>query len=202
MTIKCDTINALTTTVKQMEHSLSQQKGHTTTDNVLAANTAIVIYGLYTTNCIITTVNHLFDDLNLRHINCISAYRTPVRPNIKQNGVVIAQLSSLSDKREVLDRKRYLRNMAQYCNVFLISSKSHAEQVINANCNLVINEMSNGDAYFISDNGRLIQKNRYIQFTGLNVPYSTGGTYLSSGVVMGAPDQRTHITIAVQESKS
>ena len=119
------------------------------------------------------TVNHLFDDLNLRYINCISVYRTPARPNIKQNGVVIAQLSSLNDKREVLDRKRYLRNMAQYRNVFLKSSKSHAEQVMNANFNLVLNEMSNGDAYFISDNGRIIQKNRNIQSTGLNVPYSS-----------------------------
>ena len=71
MTIKCDTINALAPKIKQMEHSLSQQK-HTTTDNVLAANTSIAIYGLRTTNDIITTVNHLFDDLNLMHINCIS----------------------------------------------------------------------------------------------------------------------------------
>ena len=45
--------------------------------------------------------------------------------------------------------------------------------------------MSNGDEYCISDNGRIIQKNRNIQSTGLNVPYSTGGTYLSSGVSHG-----------------
>ena len=192
MTIKSDTINALTTKIKQMEHSLSHQK-HTTTDNVLAENTSIAIYGLRTNNDIITTVNHLFDDLNLRHINCISAYRTPARPNIKQNGVVIAQLSSINDKREVLDRKRYLRNMAQYRNVFLKSSKSHAEQVMNANFNLVLNERSNGDAYFISDNDRIIQKNRNIQSTGLNVPYSTGGTYLSSGDSHGgARPKNTH----------
>ena len=75
MTIKCDTINALTTKIKQMEHSLSHQK-HTTTDNMLAENTSIAIYGLRTNNDMITTVNHLFDDLNLRHINCMSAYRT------------------------------------------------------------------------------------------------------------------------------
>ena len=196
MTIKCDTINALTTKIKQMEHSLSHQK-HTTNDNVLAENTSIAIYGLRTNNDIITTVNHLFDGLNLRHINFISAYRTPARPNIKQNGVVIAQLSSLNDKREVLDRKRYLRNMAQYRNVFLKSSKSHAEQVMNANFNLVLNEMSNGDAYFISDNGRIIQKNRNI----LNVysMYHIVLVVLTSLLVtvMGEPDQRTHITIAV-----
>ena len=42
MTIKCDIINALTTKIKQMEHSLSHQK-HTTTDNMLAENTLIAI---------------------------------------------------------------------------------------------------------------------------------------------------------------
>ena len=146
---------------------------HTTADNVLAENTSIAIYGLRTNNDIITTVNHLFDDLNLRHITCISAYRTPARPNIKQNGVVIAQLSSLNDKREVLDRKRYLRNMAQYRNVFLKSSKSHAEQAMNANFNLVLNEMSNGC------------------------------TYLSSGVSHGgARPKSTHYHSMFQESKS
>ena len=143
MTIKCVTINALATKIKQMEHSLSQQKGHTTTTNVLAANISIAIYGLCTTNDISTTVNHLFDDLNLRHINCIFVYRTPARSNIKQNGVVIAQLCSLSDKREVLDRKRYLRNMAQYRNVFLKSSKPQAEPDLNANFNLVLDMFSN-----------------------------------------------------------
>ena len=41
--------------------------------------------------------------------------------------------------------------------------------------------MSNGDAYFTSDNGRIIQKNRSIQSRALNVSYSIVGTYLSSG---------------------
>ena len=160
---------------------------------MLAENTSIALYGLRTNNDIILTVNHLFDDLNLRHIKCISAYRTPARHNITQNAVVIAQSRSLNDKREVRDRKRYLRNMAQYRNVFLKSSKSHAEQVMNANFNLVLNEMSSGDAYFISDNGRIIQKNRSIQSTGLNEPYSTGGTYLSSGDSNGgARPKNTH----------
>ena len=79
--------------------------------------------------------------------------------------------------------------MVQYRNVFLKSSKSHAEQVMNANFNLV----SNGDAYFISDNGGIIQKNRNMQSTGLNVPYSTGGTYLSSSDSHGgARPKNTH----------
>ena len=64
---------------------------------------------------------------------------------------------------------------------------------MNANVNLVLNEMSNGDAYFISDNGPIIQKNRNIRSTGHTVPYSTGGTYLSSGDShVGARPKNTH----------
>ena len=67
--------------------------------------------------------------------------------------------------------------MFQYRNVFLKPSKSHPEQVMDANFSLLLNEMSNGDAYFISDNGRIIRKNRKVQSTGHNVPYSTADTY-------------------------
>ena len=62
---------------------------------------------------------------------------------------------------------------------------------MNANFNIVLNEMSNGDAYFISDNGRITQKNRNIQFTGLKKVI--GGTYISSGDSHGsARPKNTH----------
>ena len=62
---------------------------------------SIAIHGLPDTKDIISTVNHIFDDMNLRHISCVSVYRTPARPDMNHHGVVIAKLNSLSDKREV-----------------------------------------------------------------------------------------------------
>ena len=157
MNMKCDKIDDLAATIQQMKHSISQKKESTTTSSVCRENMSIAIHGLPDTKDIISTVNHIFDDLNLRHISCVSAYRTPARPDMNHHGVVIATLNSLSDKREVLERKRYLRTMSQYRNVFLKPSKSHPEQVMDANFSLLLNEMSNDDAYFISDNGRIRQ---------------------------------------------
>ena len=96
---------------------------------------------------IISTVNHIFDDLNLRHISCVSAYGTPARPDMNHHEVVIATLNSLSDKREILERKRYLRTMSQYRNVFLKPSKSQPEQVMDAN--FEINGFKSFIIYFI-----------------------------------------------------
>ena len=64
---------------------------------------SIAIHGLPDAKDIITTVNHIFDDLNLRHISCVSAYRTPARLYMNYYRVVIDTLTSLSDKREVLE---------------------------------------------------------------------------------------------------
>ena len=135
-------------------------------------------------------MNHIFDDLYLGHISCVYAYR---RPDMNYHGVVIASLNSLSDKREVLERKRYLRTMSQYRNVFLKPSKSHPEQVMDANFSFLLNELTNGDAYFISDNGRIRQKTRKVQYIGHSVPYCNGNTYYpSSESHGGARPNYTH----------
>ena len=67
--------------------------------------------------------------------------------------------------------------MSQYRHVFLQPSKSHTEQVMDPNFSFVLNEMSNGDAYFISDNGRIRYKNKKVQSTCNSIPYSTDDTY-------------------------
>ena len=83
--------------------------------------------------------------------------------------------------------------MSQYRNVFPKPSKSHPEQVMGVNFSLLLNEMSNGDAYFISDNGRIRQKTRKVQSIGHSVPYSTGDTYHpSSESHGGARPKNTH----------
>ena len=64
-------------------------------------------------------------------------------------------------KRAVLERKRCIRNMPQYQHDFVKASKSHTEQVIDANFNIKLNEMTNGDVYYMSDNGRIRKKTEY-----------------------------------------
>ena len=44
--------------------------------------------------------------------------------------------------------------------MFIKTSKSHTEQVIDANFNIILNAMKNGDEYYVSDNGRIRRKIR------------------------------------------
>ena len=61
----------------------------------------------------------LFKDMNLGNTECISAYRTLTRPYMSRPGVVIADMRCLRDKRAVLERKRYIRNIPQHQYVLL-----------------------------------------------------------------------------------
>ena len=45
-------------------------------------------------------------------------------------------------------------------HMFIKTSKSHTEQVMNGNFKLILNKMSNGGEYYMSDNGSLLRKNR------------------------------------------
>lgn len=119
-------------------------------------NLAVAIYGLPEYDDVTKTTNQLFADMHLGFVTCVSVHRTPKR--LTRPGVVIAQLRSLSDKHAILERKRSLRSHPLYRDVYIKSSKSHAEQVMDANFNVVLNEMSNGEAYYISDNGRIMRK--------------------------------------------
>ena len=93
-------------------------------------------------------------------MECISAYRTPARPGISRPGVVIAEMRCLRDKRSVLERKWFIRHLPQYQHVFIKASKFHTEQVVDANFSFILNEMKNGDEYYVSDNGRIRRKIR------------------------------------------
>ena len=98
--------------------------------------------------------------MNLGNMECVSAYRTPTRLGMSRPGVVIAEMRCLRDKRSVLERKRFIRHLQQYQHVFIKASKSHTEQVIEANFNIILREMKNSDEYYVNDNGRIMRKIR------------------------------------------
>ena len=100
------------------------------------------------------------NDIHLSHVKCISAIRTPHIPESDRLGVVISDLRSLKEKQDLLYRKRYLRSHPVHSNVFIKSTKTHTEQVMDANFSVVLNEMNNGKAYYVCDNGRICPKPR------------------------------------------
>ena len=104
-------------------------------------------------------LNRLFHDIN-QTVKCKSAYCTPTRVHGNRVGVVIAELYSIGDKRSVLERKRNLRTIPIYANVFIRAATSHTEQVMESNFGIILSEMTNGVAFHISDNGRILQTTR------------------------------------------
>ena len=161
MVQKFNTVSTFEDRISQLEQQLSQQStkkcSHDCRGNT--ENNSVAIYGLPEYEEVTKATNRLFMEMNLP-TRCKSAYRTPSRMHVNRVGVVIAELETLKDKQAILERKRFIRQHPQYANVFIKSAKSHVEQVMNANFNLILNEMSNGQDYFINDNGRMIKKSR------------------------------------------
>ena len=155
---KCDKMENMYTRITKIEQLLMERKEpEKSTTNV---NLDIAIYGLYTPNDITISVDRLFEDMNQSNVKCVFAYRTPSRPDSNRPGVVMAVMRCLQDKRAILEHKRSIRHIPQYQNVYIKSSKTHTEQVMDANFSLMLNEMTNGSSYFISDNGRIRKKTR------------------------------------------
>ena len=154
---KCELLDQLSMRISQVDNQL---KSNGVNKNKDAENVSVAIYGLRNCDDVIQTVNQLFYDINLSHVKCVSAIRTPHRPESDRLGVVIADLRSLKEKQNLLYRKRYLRSHPVHSNVFIKSAKTHTEQVMDANFSVVLNEMNNGKAYYVCDNGRIRPKPR------------------------------------------
>ena len=119
----------------------------------------MVIYGLPDSDAVSNMVNRLFHDINLT-LKCKSAYRTPTRAHGNRVGVVIVGLYSIENKISVLERKRNLRTNPIYANVFIRAARSHTDQVMEFNFGVILSEMTNGEGFHISDNGRILHTTR------------------------------------------
>ena len=107
--------------------------------------------------------------------------------------------------------ERYLRNIPPYRNVFFKHSKSHPEQVMDANFTIILNEMSNGEEYFLSDYGRIRRRpsdtptyrNSEFQNTGKDYRRTDGSfgvarpktTYIHNHVKRGHFTKNTRSTV-------
>lgn len=71
--------------------------------------------------------------------------------------------SSLEEKKAILREKRRLRDTEKYKNVYLRSSKSHTDRLIELNARTILNEIPNGRQFRITSNGRIVKKQNEIQ---------------------------------------
>lgn len=77
---------------------------------------------------------------------------------INKPGLVKISFARVDQKIRVLRAKRKLAEISGYRSVFLRSSKTHTERLIELNARTILNEMPNGKDFRITANGRIVKK--------------------------------------------
>lgn len=72
-------------------------------------------------------------------------------------GLLKIELASEDDKIKVLRNKYNLENSRDFQRVFLRSSQSHAERLIQLNFRTILNELPNGGQFRVTGNGKLVR---------------------------------------------
>ena len=92
------------------------------------------------------------------NVTVTAAARLPSRiPN--KPGYVKISFQSLDEKVSVLRNKMKLKDSEQYSQIFLKSSKSHAERLIEQNTRAILRELPHGRNFRLDANGRVKQRN-------------------------------------------
>lgn len=73
-------------------------------------------------------------------------------------GLVKISFATVEEKVEILRKKRDLKGSQAYKSVFLRSSKSHTERLIELNAKTLLTQIPNGEQFRITSNGRIVKK--------------------------------------------
>ena len=96
--------------------------------------------------------------LGLRDVPVIRATRLASRG--PKPGLVKIQLDSLENKKRVLKNKLQLKDSDNYGRVFVRSSKSHTDRLIELNFRKLLEYVPGGQDLRLTGNGRLVLKDR------------------------------------------
>lgn len=99
-----------------------------------------------------TLVSHLSESATV-----VAAARLRSRISGKP-GLVKICLQSVDEKIEILRKKRDLLQTREYRSVFIRSSKSHAERLIELNAKTILSQIPSGNLFRITSNGRIVKK--------------------------------------------
>ena len=101
-------------------------------------------------------LNALGEDVS-NSITVIDAQRLPERNRGKPRLMKIA-FESVEQKIKVLRANTSLRGNGTYGRVYIRSSKSHVERLLELNTKTILSELPNGHLYRVSANGRILKK--------------------------------------------
>ena len=97
-------------------------------------------------------------DISLAEHNIISTYRLRSKRSDKPGFVKIC-FRSVQIKKQILREKHKLRQSTDYRSVYLRSSKSYVERMIELNMHTLLKELPQGAQYHMTASGRIVKKN-------------------------------------------
>ena len=98
----------------------------------------------------------------------VNTLRTPRRNG--KSGILKVELRSTADKIMLLKNKTILKRTQGFERVFVRSSKTHLERLMDLNFRTVLAEIPQGTTYKITGNGRIVKQNEdYIKPTKANI---------------------------------
>ena len=89
----------------------------------------------------------------------VNTLRTPRRNG--KNGILKIELRTMADKIMLLKNKTRLKQTHGFERVFVRSSKTHLERLMDLNFRTVLAEIPQGNSYEITGNGRLVKQNEH-----------------------------------------
>ena len=92
-----------------------------------------------------------------RYVNVIDACRFSERRRGKPRLMKIAY-ETVEQKIKVLRAKMALKGHPVFDRVYIRSSKSHTERLLELNAKTILSELPNGHLYIVAANGRILKK--------------------------------------------
>jgi hypothetical protein len=102
---------------------------------------------------LIIKVTSIINELGI-DAHAVAATRLPARINTKPP-IVKFSVRNLKEKVTILRNKYKLKDHDTYKSVYLKSSKSHAERLIELNARTILRNIPNGNMYRVDANGRI-----------------------------------------------
>ena len=196
--LKLSTCDQKTEEIQQINTRL--EKLENTNITPFSPETSVVVYKVpYEPNENLQEKTKLIveEGVEIKTVPVANVMRTPMRQG--RPGIMKIQFNSLEDKLTILRNKGKLKEKAGWMkNVYMRSSKSHAERLLDLNFRAIADELG---GYYVTGSGRLMKNDTPPQgdreHHPVPVPSNTSGptnqNYMSSPVTQTSPTQNTPI---------
>ena len=96
------------------------------------------------------------DGVGISNIECIDAARFGAYNG--KPGIVKMEFNSLADKLAILREKKNLKNFSRYGKIFIRSSQSHEQRLLQQHTTEILKFLGKENDYYFNGSGRLIRK--------------------------------------------